>query len=225
MGTVNVVEVDVEVIRSPRRRKTVQARLVDGVLRVSIPARMSAGEEQRWVAEMVARFERRRHTEAVDLEARAEVLATRYRLERPASIRWVDNQEWRWGSCTPADGTIRISSRLAGFPDWVRDYVIVHELAHLTEAGHGPRFWALVNRYPRAERARGFLLAKGMDGADDDAAEPPRLEAAHPPQPDASPTPLPAPRPFTEAPPPALPRVPKVAAARRPPGAEPQTLW
>jgi predicted metal-dependent hydrolase len=79
----------------------------------------------------------------------------------------VDNQAWRWGSCTPSEGTIRISSRLAAEPAWVLDYVIVHELAHLSVACHDARFWALVHRYPRAERARGFLMARGMADADD----------------------------------------------------------
>ena len=163
-----------EVIRSPRRRKTVQARLVDGVVQVSIPARMTKAEEDRWVAVMVGRFQRKLITAPIDLAARAEQLATRYRLPQPRSIRWVDNQEWRWGSCTPADRTIRLSSRLGGFPPWVVDYVIVHELAHLVVAGHGAGFWALVDRYPRAERARGFLLAKGMDS--DDELDAPRPE-------------------------------------------------
>ena len=160
---------DVEVVRSARRRKTVQARHVDGVLRVSIPAWMSQAEEQRWVTEMVRRFERRATSSAVDLTERARALARRFELPEPASIRWVDNQRSRWGSCTIGDRTIRISSRLAAWPTWVLDYVIVHELAHLLVADHSPAFHALVDRYPKAERARGFLIAKGM--GDDDAAE------------------------------------------------------
>jgi predicted metal-dependent hydrolase len=172
--------VKVEVVRSARRRKTVQARQVGGVLRVSIPAGMSVADEQRWVAEMVRRMERRAATDGVDLGARAAALADRYGLPRAASIRWVDNQEWRWGSCTPSDRTIRISSRLVGEPGWVLDYVIVHELAHLSVARHNARFWALVNRYPRSERARGFLMARGLDPGNDDELgsrtddEPPR---------------------------------------------------
>jgi predicted metal-dependent hydrolase len=155
--------VRVEVVRSARRRKTVQAREVGGVLRVSIPASMTVADEQRWVAEMVRRMERRAASDTIDLSARAEVLAERYGLLRPAAIRWVDNQEWRWGSCTPSDGTIRVSSRLVGEPAWVLDYVIVHELAHLSVPHHDRRFWALVGRYPLAERARGFLMARGLD--------------------------------------------------------------
>ncbi len=150
-------------VRSPRRRKTVQARQVGGVLRVSIPATMSVAEEQRHVTEMVRRMQRRAESTLFDLVERAGSLAAAHGLERPSSIRWVDNQEWRWGSCTPVDGTIRISTRLAAEPAWVLDYVIVHELAHLVVPGHGPAFWAMVSRYPRTERARGFLLARGME--------------------------------------------------------------
>lgn len=155
---------DVQVFRSAKRRKTVSARQVGDVLEIRIPARMSAAEEQRWVGEMVRRFERRESAGAVDLAARAATLASRYRLPTPASIRWVDNQSSRWGSCTPADRSIRISSRITAFPPWVVDFVVVHELAHLVEAGHGPRFKALVARYRLAERATGFLMAKGMEG-------------------------------------------------------------
>ena len=153
----------VEVIRSARRRKTVQARTINGVLRVSIPATMTRVEEERWVTEMVRRIERRQATDGIDLERRAAELAGRHRLPAPDSIRWVTNQERRWGSCTPSDRTIRISSRLVGEPAWVLDYVIVHELAHLRIRGHGQDFWDLVNRYPKAERARGFLMARGLE--------------------------------------------------------------
>ena len=128
---------------------------------------MPDAQLRRHVETLVARLERRQLAAEIDVEARAAALSAQLGLPRPQSIRWVENQGSRWGSCSPADGAVRISARLAPFPRWVVDYVIVHELAHLAEAGHGPRFWALVGRYPKAERARGFLMAKGMDEATD----------------------------------------------------------
>lgn len=160
--------VQVQVIRSPRRRKTVEARQVGDVLRVSIPANMTRVDEEHWVAEMLRRARRREETKTIDIEERACALARRFGLPVPASARWVDNQRWRWGSCTPEDRSVRISNRLAGLPAWVLDYVVVHELAHIAIASHDESFWELVNRYPRAERARGYLIAKGEDDSECD---------------------------------------------------------
>jgi hypothetical protein len=154
----------IEVVRSARRRKTVEAQLVDGVLRIAIPDHLSAAEEQQWVERMSARFGTEVDPATVDLDARAAKLAARFDVPRPSSIAWSHRQRTIWGSCTIETGAVRISARVASFPGWVLDYVIVHELAHLVEADHGPAFWEIVNRYPMAERARGYLIAKG-DGA------------------------------------------------------------
>jgi predicted metal-dependent hydrolase len=158
----------VEVRRSARRKKTISAELVGEALIVSIPQRLSRAEEQEWVTLMARRMSERRRKDRLNsdgaLSAKAAQLADRY-LDgvRPSDISWVTNQQSRWGSCCPDDGTIRISIALAEYPSWVRDYVIVHELAHLLVADHSPRFWDLVGRYPLTERARGFLMAKGME--------------------------------------------------------------
>ena len=172
---------DVEVRRSRRRRRTVSAYREAGRTVVLIPAAFTRRQEQEWVATMVARLERqdrrRRPSDAV-LARRAGELSDRYLSgrARPTSVAWVDNQSSRWGSCTPADGTIRISSRLRGMPAWVLDYVLLHELAHLLQPRHGPSFWALLESYPRTERAKGFLegvaATAGLQLDDDDAAEP-----------------------------------------------------
>lgn len=155
-------DVQVEVRRSARRSRTVSASRSGEVIVVSIPARFSPAQEEEWVAAMVERVlaaEARRRRSSADLEGRAAELGRRYLddIVRPTSVRWVTNQNLRWGSCTPRDGTIRISARLKEVPGWVLDYVLLHELAHLMEHNHGPRFWALLERYPRAERARGYL--------------------------------------------------------------------
>lgn len=149
----------VEVIRSERRVKTVSARIVDGVIRVRIPAWMSAAEEQKFVDDVVTRIEQERRSHAIDLDARAARLADEYGLPHPESIRWSKTQRQRWGSCSVHSGDIRISDRLVDVPPWVLDHVIIHELAHLEVADHSPAFDALVSRYPFAERATGYLMA------------------------------------------------------------------
>lgn len=152
----------VEVRRSRRRRSTVAAYREDGKVVVMIPARMTRAEEKEWVATMLARLERsekRRRPSDATLMRRAKELNLKFLdgLATPKTVRWVDNQSSRWGSCTPDDRAIRLSRRLEGMPTWVIDYVLVHELAHLLELGHTPRFWRFVDRYPKAERAKGFL--------------------------------------------------------------------
>lgn len=166
---------DVEVRRSARRKRTVTAFREQGRTVVAIPARFTLAQEQEWVRRMVGRLaaqERRRRPSDVQLAARAEALSAQYLdgVPRPTSVRWAGNQGRRWGSCTPSDGSIRISTRVRGLPSWVLDYVLVHELAHLVHLGHGAEFWALVYRYPRAERARGFL--EGVAFASDGTLEP-----------------------------------------------------
>lgn len=169
----------VEVRRSQRRRRTVSAYRDGERVVVLIPAQFSRAEEREWVDRMLERLasrdQRVRRGDA-DLQARATRLASRYLYEypgaaRPASVRWVNNQNGRWGSCTPADRTIRLSHRVQDMPDWVLDYVLLHELAHLVVPSHNSAFWGLVSRYPRAERARGFLegvsAAAGLDMSDD----------------------------------------------------------
>jgi len=151
----------VEVRRSRRRRRTVSAYRDGERVVVLIPDRFSRAEESEWVDRMLARLAAR-HTGPSDQELtqRARRLAERYLSEyelAPASVRWVSNQRTRWGSCTPEDGTIRISERLRAMPDWVLDYVLLHELVHLIVPSHGSYFWALVSRYPKTERARGYL--------------------------------------------------------------------
>ncbi|MDQ1697679.1 MAG: hypothetical protein QOJ03_3032 [Frankiaceae bacterium] len=155
-------DVAVEVVRSARRRRTISAHRVGERIVVHVPARMSRAEEAEWVDRMVRRVlagEKRSRRSDVELLERARLLSTRHLGGRavPSSVRWVDNQETLWGSCTPADGSIRLSRRLVGMPDYVIDYVLLHELAHLLVPGHGRDFWAELSGYPRLERARGYL--------------------------------------------------------------------
>jgi len=178
----------VEVRRSTRRRRTVTAFREDGRTVVVVPHRMSRAEIVPYVEELVGRLaqrERRGRRTDAQLQARAALLSRRHLDGRavPSSVRWVGNQRRRWGSCTPADGTIRLSDRLVAMPEYVVDYVLVHELVHLLVSDHGPAFEAWMAHYPRLDEARAFLagvdhatghgLGSEPDGGDvDDLAEP-----------------------------------------------------
>ena len=146
--------------RSKKRKRSVGAQLVSNVLTVTVPTWMSATEQEHWIEVMRARFARKLWSGRIDLAERARHLARRHDLPRPNQIVWSDNMSSRWGSCTPGTGRIRISTTLARFPDWVIDYVIVHELAHLRHGDHSAEFWELAHRYPKSERAIGYLIAK-----------------------------------------------------------------
>ncbi len=167
-----MAEPRVEVRRSKRRRQTVSAYRDGDKVVVLLPAHMSRAEEQRWVADMLSRLQRsetRRRSPAREsdeaLLRRCGELSERYLDGRatPASIRWVRPMRTRWASCTPSEGTIRVSNRLRDVPGWVLDYVLVHELAHLLVPGHGRDFWKWVTRYPKTERAIGYL--EGLSAA------------------------------------------------------------
>lgn len=158
----------VEVRRSVRRTRTVTAFRERGTIVVLIPQRMSATDEQTFVDSMVRRVLAREARSAAprgdgELLARATALVAEFLVPAtgtptyPAEVRWVSNQRQRWGSCTPSSGVIRLSDRLRVMPGWVVDYVLLHELAHLIESSHSVAFWRLVQSYPRADQARGYL--------------------------------------------------------------------
>ncbi len=158
----------VEVRRSARRRRTVTAYRDGNTVVVLVPARLSAADEAHHVdalvSRLLAREARARSTaDESELLRRAYELSQRYLAPQlgeavvPVSVSWASNQLRRWGSCTPAAATIRLSSRLQTMPRWVSDYVLLHELVHLVEPGHNPRFRRLLAGYPDAERAHGYL--------------------------------------------------------------------
>ncbi|MGO4186922.1 M48 metallopeptidase family protein [Pseudarthrobacter sp. TAF60_1] len=159
----------VEVRRSARRTRTVAAFWENGTAVVAIPARFTAAQESEWVHRMLDKLHRQgerradkgRKQPATDaaLASHAAALSAQYFGGRavPTSVRWVSNQNSRWGSATPSEGTIRLSDKLRAMPQWVIDYVLLHELAHLLVAGHNAAFWKLLEAYPDTMRAKAFL--------------------------------------------------------------------
>lgn len=175
---------EIEIVRSTRRRRSATAFTRDGRIVVQLPAGLPSSEEERLIGGLVGRVSGRARAAAcadeTELMARAHALADRY-LDgvRPTAVRWSSRMQRRYGSCTADTGEIRISDRVARYPVYVQDYVLVHELAHLVVPDHSAAFRALVDRYPDAPRARGFL--EGLEFA-----------GALPPTADADPSDLPA---------------------------------
>jgi len=138
------------------------------VLELLVPSWMQNAERQQWAETMRSRIEQRmqrRRPSDERLIQRARTLNDRHfggRL-RWTSIGFVEMAH-TWGSCTFTTGAIRIARRAAVLPDWVLDYLLVHELAHLEQSDHGPAFHELENRYPLTERARGYLMALDSTG-------------------------------------------------------------
>jgi len=157
---------NLEIIRSKKRRNTVQAKFAGETLRIYLPTGMNESEEKKWIEKMVKWGERRQKRRQLNddtLLKRAEELNKKYFGNSLSfSIKFVTNQNTRFGSCTPKTKSIRISDRLAKAPRWVQDYVIIHELTHLIYPNHSKRFREKVNQYRYAERARGYLIAMGM---------------------------------------------------------------
>lgn len=159
---------DVRIIRSKKRKKTISARLVNDEIVLRVPAHLTLQQEKDAVEKLVGRIGkspiRNKLNSEDELKKRADLLNRHYfdgRL-KIVSIKYVTNQNFRYGSCTSVDGTIRISHTISKMPSWVQDYVIIHELAHLLQPNHSKAFWELVNQYELAERARGYLM--GFEG-------------------------------------------------------------
>lgn len=153
---------EIEIRRSARRTRTVRAYREGDTTIVLMPAGLSKAVEDEHVRSLVERLDRRaKRARPSDeqLVSRAGELSRRWFDGRatPSSVRWVTNMDKRWGSCSSGDRSIRLSHRLKGMPEYVVDYVLVHELAHLIEANHGKAFWALVDAFPESEKAKGFL--------------------------------------------------------------------
>ncbi len=148
--------------RSARRKRSISARREGDKTVILMPAHLSKDEEDRHIASLLKRLDRKDRSASKSDEGLAELAAALNRTyfsgaATPSSLRWVTNQNSRWGSCSTQEKSIRLSHRLQPMPTWVIEAVLMHELAHLLEPNHGRAFWALVNRYPKAERARGFL--------------------------------------------------------------------
>ena len=158
----------IKIIRSSRRKKTVQAKKIDDILHVYLPNGLSSADEQKWVDKMVNQWEQHEKKRQLNSDNKLKLGSQKindeyFHGELDFFIEFVANQQKRFGSCSPHTKMIRISDRVSSMPHWVQDYVILHELTHLVFPDHSPNFWEKVNEYRLTERARGYLIAVGLD--------------------------------------------------------------
>jgi len=170
-----LAELHVYYVRHRRARRYILRVDPHGRLRVTIPRGGSKREAERfalsqeaWIVRQRTRLPNRTPPHVVsalrarasrDLSPRLLALAERHGLQvSNVSIR---NQRTRWGSCG-RNGHICLNWRLLLMPEWVRDYVLIHELMHLKRMDHSPAFWSLVHAaYPRWRAARRWLKLHG----------------------------------------------------------------
>lgn len=139
------------IVHEPGKRGTVEVRENDGE-----PIIVVFGDEKhlpRRICDFLKR-EAKREIEALVAKHTAEV------GRKAKAIRFKDTSS-RWGSCT-SDGTLSFSWRIMMAPAPVIDYLVAHEVAHLKEMNHGPKFWALCNHLcPRTNEMRQWLKRNG----------------------------------------------------------------
>jgi predicted metal-dependent hydrolase len=165
-------------VRHRRARRYLLRVEYDGRLRVTIPRGGSQREADAFARRHLDWVQRQR---AVLRQGRFSTeerqrLRTRAHEELPARL-WalaelhgllvtrisVRNQRTRWGSCG-REGHICLNWRLVAMPDWVRDYVMIHELMHLKRLDHSPAYWRLVaGACPRFREARQWLRTHGPE--------------------------------------------------------------
>jgi predicted metal-dependent hydrolase len=157
---------DYEIRRSKRRKQSVGAYREQGKTIIVAPVRMPVKEVHLYAEELVAELNARDKKISSEelLNERASYLVQTYLdvdvlkdYPVPVQIRWVTNQNSRWGSCTPGDGNIRISHRIQGMPQYVIDAVLLHELIHLLVADHSPKFYSYLDKFTDYKLAKEYL--------------------------------------------------------------------
>ncbi|MDI6788097.1 MAG: M48 family metallopeptidase, partial [Planctomycetota bacterium] len=162
------------IIRSEKRKRGVSGRLIGDTMIVRAPPDMPEAKLQEVIENFKKRFEKRKLKKQLNRQDNLMNICQRLKDEyffydgiEVKSIDYSTNQTTRWGVCNSRNKTILISHRLSEMPKWVRDYVIIHEMAHILEPNHSKNFWRIVKRYKLSERARGYLIAKGYEDSDE----------------------------------------------------------
>jgi hypothetical protein len=158
---------EIKIVRSSRRRRSVSARLANNLLLINAPLMLSQERLDRIIDDFKLKFARKKLKAGLDKEYSLRDLADELNNKyfsnqlKIGLVEYAINQNSRFGCCNYRTGKIRISHKIGLMPAWVRKYVLIHEMAHLIEPNHSRAFWDIVSRYKLTERARGYLMAVG----------------------------------------------------------------
>ncbi|MCY4107679.1 MAG: DUF45 domain-containing protein [Chloroflexi bacterium] len=125
---------------------------------------MSPDDEDRMISDVCERMARNNRVDRAEsdrlLLERAKQLDAEYLSgkAKPADARFSPRLTSSYGNANLHSGVIQVAERLRQSPQWVIDYLLIHEMAHLIVPGHSTEFWGLVDRYRYAERAKGYLI-------------------------------------------------------------------
>ena len=127
----------------PHNQATLQARIVKGEIRIFYPVYRNLADAD------IQKFIRKAMEETYRLEAKKYLPARVAYFAQQFGFNYqkvvVKKASTRWGSCS-YQNNINLNLHLMRLPAHLRDYVILHELAHTIEKNHGPRFWALLDK-------------------------------------------------------------------------------
>lgn len=155
---------NMEVRRTKRRKKSVAAVREGNLTVLYAPLRMPNYEIEEMAEELQERLNRidpRAFYSDGELMERAEYLSATYLFAaaQPKSVNWSEKLSGAWGICNPLHQTINLTTRLKGLPEYVIDYVLLHELVHLICTNHGRDFDNFMKLFEKKERAEGYLDA------------------------------------------------------------------
>ena len=148
-------EAKLHVFRSEQLTSQRQSKIdfYEGAFQVMLPAGLSLLEETKLFKKLLEK----KYAEIALQKLLERVAFFEPQLKVKSSCVKLRNYRSRWGTCR-SNGEITFNWRLAMVPDWVLDYVVVHELSHLRVMSHQPRFWKCVESvYPEHKKARSWL--------------------------------------------------------------------
>jgi len=159
-----MTDIKIEIKYSKRRKKTVSAVFRNDTLIISAPQNINKQFLDDFIKKTKRKYFVSMENKKTNLKELSLKLMKKYfskairdKIGNDFDITFVSTQKTVLGVCNYANRTIRLSDVLIPLPNWITNYVIIHELAHFIEPNHSKRFWEIVNNYPYVDQAKSFL--------------------------------------------------------------------